>query len=108
MRTPKWVLHWEYWAGMSAIQKAFESVNFGLRTLKHPVPIYLTPNERAQALTGIIPRMAIEIKLLLDEHQTSLYTSRVANVTQARQAASNLRKQVIIEWLRYLVTGKLR
>jgi len=108
IRAPNWVLHWEYWAGMSAIEQAFESINFGLRALKQPVPIHSTPIERARTLTGILPRMAIQIKLLLDEHQTSLYTSRVANVTQARQAASNIRKEVIIEWLRYLVTGKLR
>jgi transglutaminase-like putative cysteine protease len=108
MHTPRWVLHWEYWGGMSAIEKAFESINFGLRSLRQPAPIHSTPIERAQTLTHILPRVAPEIKLLLDEHQTSLYTSRVGNVTQARQAALNIRKQVIVEWLRYLVTGKLR
>jgi hypothetical protein len=57
-------------------------------------------------LTRILPAKANEIKILLDEHQTSLYTSRTADVTQARRAAFDLRKQVFIERLRYLFIGK--
>jgi hypothetical protein len=50
--------------------------------------------------------MDVHIKILLDEHQTSLYTSRVANVIQARRAAFDVRKQVIVERIRYLFHGK--
>jgi hypothetical protein len=50
--------------------------------------------------------MSEQIKLLLDEHQTYLYTSRVANVVEARRADINIRKQVILERFRYLLYGK--
>ncbi len=50
--------------------------------------------------------MSDQIKLVLDEHQTYLYTSRVADVDQARRAALDIRKQVIVERLRYLIFGK--
>jgi transglutaminase-like putative cysteine protease len=103
---PKWIYHWEYWGHLSPIEKAFESINFGLRTLDHDVPIHNTPVERANKLTGILPRMSAQIKVLLDEHQTSLYTSRVADVLQARRAAFEIRKQVIAERIRYLFHGK--
>ncbi len=106
IEVPKWIIHWEYWGKLSPIEKAFESINFGLRTLDAAVPIHTTPAERAKRLTGILPQMSEQIKILLDEHQTSLYTSRVANVIQARRVAFSIRKQVILERFRYLFAGK--
>ncbi|RPJ28882.1 MAG: transglutaminase domain-containing protein [Chloroflexi bacterium] len=103
---PIWIVHWEKWVKLSPIEKAFESVNFGLRQLDQPVPVHITPVERATKLTRILPDKADEIKVLLDEHQTSLYTSRVGDVTQARHAALDIRKQVIIERIRHLFFGK--
>lgn len=103
---PIWVVRWEKWVKLSPVEKAFESVNFGLRQLDQAVPVHVTPIERAAKLTSLLPDQADQIKILLDEHQTSLYTSRSADVTQARRAASNLRKQVIIERIRSLFFGK--
>jgi hypothetical protein len=105
---PAWVVRWEKWVKLSPIERAFESVNFALRNLDQPVPVHSTPMERAAKLTRILPAKANEIKVLLDEHQTSLYTSRVADAdaTQARRAAFDLRKQVIVERIRYLFFGK--
>jgi transglutaminase-like putative cysteine protease len=103
---PAWVVRWEKWVKLSPIERAFESVNFGLRYLDQAVPVHITPMERAAKLTRILPAKADEIKVLLDEHQTSLYTSRVADVTLARRAASDLRKQVFVERIRYLFFGR--
>lgn len=103
---PAWVIRWETWVKLSPIERAFESVNFALRNLDQAVPVHSTPIERATRLTHLLPAKADEIKVLLDEHQTSLYTSRVADATQARRAALSLRKQVIVEWLRNFFLGK--
>ncbi len=103
---PAWVIRWETWVRLSPIERAFESVNFALRNLDQAVPVHSTPMERAAKLTRILPAKAGEIKVLLDEHQTSLYTSRIADVTQVRRAAFDLRKQVIVERIRYLFMGK--
>jgi hypothetical protein len=103
---PAWVVRWEKWVKLSPVERAFESVNFGLRYLDQAIPVHSTPMERAAKLTHILPAKADEIKVLLDEHQTSLYTSRIADVTEARRAASDLRKQVIVERIRYLFFGK--
>jgi transglutaminase-like putative cysteine protease len=105
---PAWVVRWETWVRLSPIERAFESVNFGLRTLNQALPVHSTPAERAAKLTRLLPTKADEIKVLLDEHQTSLYTSRTADVIQARRAAFDLRKQVIVESIRYLFFGKPR
>jgi hypothetical protein len=106
IEVPIWVTYWEKWVKLSPIERSFESVNFGLRYLDQAVPVHTTPIERAAKLTRILPEKADQIKILLDEHQTSLYTSRVADVTEARRAALDLRAQVIIERIRYLFFGK--
>jgi hypothetical protein len=107
MKVPGWIYDWEYWGRLSQIEKAFESINFGLRTLdSQAVPVHNTPVERARKLTLLLPRMSDQIKLLLDEHETYLYTSRVADVVQARRAAFDIRKQVIVERFRHLLFGK--
>jgi transglutaminase-like putative cysteine protease len=106
IEVPNWVIHWESWGKLSPIERAFESINFGLRALDAAVPVHNTPGERARRLTGLLPRMSGEIQILLDEHQTSLYTSRGADVIQARHAAFSIRKQVLMERFRYLFFGK--
>jgi transglutaminase-like putative cysteine protease len=107
MRVPGWVYNWESWGRLSQIERAFESINFGLRTLDgEAVPVHNTPVERARKLTALLPQMSEQIKLLLDEHQTYLYTSRVADVVQARRAAFDIRKQVLVERFRHVFFGK--
>ncbi len=106
IEVPIWIVRWEKWVKLSPIEKAFESINSALRQLDQPVPVHVTPIERASNLTRLLPDKADQIKILLDEHQTSLYTSRVGDVTQARRAAFDIRKQVIIERIRYLFFGK--
>ena len=106
IEVPIWVIRWEKWVRLSPIERSFESVNFGLKYLDEAVPVHTTPIERAAKLSRILPEQANQIKILLDEHQTSLYTSRIADITEARRAALNLRKQVIIERIRYILFGK--
>jgi transglutaminase-like putative cysteine protease len=105
MRTPAWIVNWEQWIKISPIEKAFDSVNFGLRLLQNPMPVYATPIERANRLVKLLPKAENEINTLLDEHQTSLYTSRQADVIRARRAAFHIRVLVISERIRYLIEG---
>ena len=106
VETPTWVARWERWANLSPIERAFESINFGLRQLDESPPVHATPVERARKLSGILTPMADQIKTLLDEHQTSLYTSRTADVDQARRAAVNIRMQTILAKIRHVLIGK--
>jgi transglutaminase-like putative cysteine protease len=105
IETPGWVSRWERWVNLSPIERAFESINFGLRQLDDPPPVHATPGERANRLAQILTPMTDEIKMLLDEHQTSLYTSRSADVEHARRAAIHIRVQTVLARLRHLFTG---
>lgn len=103
---PAWVIHWERWVTASPIARAFESVNFSLRLLDKPMPMDATPLERAARLTRLLPSAQNEILALLDEHQTSLYTSRTANVLRAQRFALRLRWRAVLERIRYFFEGK--
>ena len=104
-RVPGWVLRWEQWTLLSPIERAFESVNFSLRLMKQPAPLHSTPLERARMLSNLLPHLAGPVKILLDEHQTSLYTSRKADVNRARRSAFILRSQTILARIRRFLTG---
>ena len=104
-QAPNWIIHWEYWVSLSPIERSFESINFGLRLLKNTAPVHATPIERADALVKLLPKIENQIKTLLDEHQTSLYTSKEADAARARQAAFNIRIHVLTEKVRYIVEG---
>ncbi|HLA07088.1 MAG TPA: transglutaminase-like domain-containing protein, partial [Anaerolineales bacterium] len=106
VEAPNWVIRWERWGRLSPIERAFESINFGLRNLESPPPIHATPAERADKLVSILPKTSPIVKILLDEHQTYLYTSRTADVDQARRAAFTLRTQVLLARIRHFWTGK--
>jgi len=104
--TPNWIMNWERWVNASHIQRSFESINFALGLLKHPVPVHATPIERANALNDILPKAVKHTQNLLDEHQTSLYTSRKADLQRARLAAFNIRKYALLEAIRYIFEGR--
>jgi transglutaminase-like putative cysteine protease len=106
IEVPGWILRWEHWVKLSTIERAFESINFGLRQLEKFPPVHATPSERADDLVSILPKTAPDIKILLDEHQTYLYTSRTADETQARRAAYNIRTQIMLALIRHFFTGK--
>lgn len=105
-QTPAWIVNWEGWVNTSPIERAFDSVNFSLRLLQRPMPVDATPIERARRLVNILPRAENEIGALLDEHQTSLYTSRTADAARARRAALRIRWQALVERLRYVLEGR--
>jgi hypothetical protein len=70
------------------------------------VPIDATPAERAHVLNEILPNATNHTRNLLDEHQTSLYTSQEADSQRARLAAFNIRKYALFEALRYVFEGR--
>jgi len=107
VQIPAWVVNWERWVSITPIERSFNSINFALSLLHRSMPIYATPVERAKQLTELLPNAQNDIKTLLDEHQTYLYTSRKADSSKARRAAFNIRLQAFIERFRYILKGKL-
>jgi hypothetical protein len=54
-----------------------------------------TPAERAEALSELLPEASEEIATLTAEHQATLYSPRVGNISLARQAGQTIRYKTI-------------
>ncbi len=83
---PHWLRRWARWAKLTSIEKSFETVNLSLRLMGYPQAMYITPAERAKKLHELLPKASDFIDILVEEHQTALFTPRAANSARARRA----------------------
>jgi transglutaminase-like putative cysteine protease len=83
---PRWLVRWARWAKLTSIEKSFEAVNLSLRLMGHPQAMHVTPAERAQKLRELLPKASESIDILVEEHQTALFTPRAGNSVRARRA----------------------
>jgi hypothetical protein len=77
---------WARWAKLTSIEKSFETVNLSLRLMGYPQAMYITPAERAKKLHELLPKASDFIDILVEEHQTALFTPRAADSARARRA----------------------
>ena len=87
---PRWLSRWVRWVGLSPVERAFQSINFSLRWLKHPMPMHATSQERANALIQKLPEVQQQASALLNEYQSTMYTRRTGNIATARKAAASI------------------
>lgn len=85
---PRWLNRWVRWVNLLPIERAFQAINLSLHWLKHPQPVHITSQERADALITHLPSAQDQTLLLLQEYQTTLYTPRAGNIAAARKAAT--------------------
>lgn len=83
---PRWLRRWARWAKLTSIEKSFEAVNWSLRSMGYPQAMYITPAERAKKLHELLPKASDFIDILVEEHQTALFTPHAADNTRARHA----------------------
>jgi hypothetical protein len=89
-RSPAWVRNAALYVLANPFERAFHPVNVSLRWLgKSPAP-HLTPAERAQALSALMPEAASEIKIILSEYHASQYSPRGGDIRRARRASRRL------------------
>jgi transglutaminase-like putative cysteine protease len=92
---PRWIETWAAWNALSLTARAYETINQCLRWLNAEQPSTATPHERAQALIKLLPNAEEVIRMLLEEHQTGLYSPRSANPERAQSASFSLRMIVL-------------
>jgi hypothetical protein len=83
---PRWLDRWARWAASTAIERAFETLNWSLRKLGHPQPVHATASERAAMLRRLLPSASDSVDALIQEHETALFTSQPGNPSRARKA----------------------
>jgi transglutaminase-like putative cysteine protease len=91
VKSPAWLDRWVRWSEVTAIERAFHSVNQSLSWLRKPQPDHLTPTERAQYLKSLIPQASSDIDYLTTALEQTLYTSHPAETADAFRAGWRIR-----------------
>ncbi len=97
---PKWLIRWLAWQEASPIERAFHSINRGLRWLGEDIPAHFTPRERAFALKELMPEQEEAIGILLKEHEESLFTPDGGDVEIAQRASSGIYWHILKQRIR--------
>ncbi|HEY9153355.1 MAG TPA: transglutaminase-like domain-containing protein, partial [Anaerolineales bacterium] len=84
--TPSWINAWVNWNQTTSAEHSFASINWSLRWLGSPQPIYATAAERAAALIQLLPSAKEYIETVASEHQSALFTKRSPDLVRARRA----------------------
>ncbi|MBK9782095.1 MAG: transglutaminase domain-containing protein [Anaerolineales bacterium] len=104
-RIPSWLQGWFAFAALSPIERHFQSINFSLRWMKRPQPIYVTAAERAMLLQKLLPDARSSIEVLLREHQAAMFTSHGGDAVNARRAARNIIYKTLSARLKFFILG---
>jgi transglutaminase-like putative cysteine protease len=97
---PRWLERWANWSVLTSIERSFQAINLCLRWMGKPPPLYATSAQRAKALQVLLPSSKDEIEILLNEHQTALYSAHKANYQRARRASFKIVFKTILARLR--------
>jgi len=98
---PKWLV----FANLPPIEKYFQSINLVLKWLNRPQAAHITPAERAWVLKHILPKAGHDIEILLNEHQSQLFSSLEGNKILARQAAAHILTKGLQKKLKRIILG---
>ncbi len=100
---PKVIHDWARRAGLVPIARAYNEINHALARLGDPPRINLTPAERADHLTSLLPPTEKPAKILVQEYQASLFSQSPADLVLARAAGSEIRMLSYHELLQRLL-----
>jgi transglutaminase-like putative cysteine protease len=106
---PGWLAYWAYWAQLLPIEKSYQTINLCLRWLGVKQPAHNTPQERAEALTQVLPAAASDIQNLSMEYQNAMFAAQPANLRKARRSSLNiLTKSLVARAFHYKEIPKRR
>lgn len=100
-RLPKWLV----FANLPSIEKYFHSINLVLKWLNRPQAAHITPAERAWILKHTLPEAAEDIEILLNEHQSQLFSPLGGSSILARRAAIRVLTKGLQKKLKRIILG---
>ncbi len=103
-KPPRWIRTWAAWTRLTPMERAFETVNFSLRSFGERIPVHVSAGERAKALTRLLPTARSPVQILTAHHEAALFgrggesnlPQRGASLHEARRAATSIRLHTIL------------
>lgn len=100
IKSPLWVRRWARGSVLTPLERAFRSVNTGLRYLAHSPEPALTPADRVNLLAQALPAAAEPLAILLAEYEFGTYSLHSVQLERARRASRQIRWLTLCTWLR--------
>lgn len=91
VQPPSNIRRWAQRARLPGLSRAYLEINAALERLGNHPPAGQTPNERASALTGILPETQPHAERLVHEYQMSTFAQKPADLPAAEQAGGQIR-----------------
>jgi transglutaminase-like putative cysteine protease len=88
---PKAIRNWAHRAALPPLSKAYLEINAALRRLGLRPPAHLTPAERVDLLSNMLPPTSPPANTLLREYQISTFGQFEGDLAAAQQAGANIR-----------------
>jgi transglutaminase-like putative cysteine protease len=91
MQVPDWLERWRYLATMSVPEKAYRQVGRSIKQLGQKLDPAHTPEERAQALTRLIPNALEPAMVIIREYHLDRFSDHMTNKERTAEAAQYIR-----------------
>lgn len=88
---PAWLKRWERWSETGTVERSFHAINQSLAWLGKPQPAYTSAVERAGLLKKILPSLAEDIDILIEQHELTLFSPTPGDALKAERAAWRIR-----------------
>lgn len=92
IQPPQSIRQWSWRAGLPPLTKSYQEINRALGRLGKQPQGKLTPAERTDQLSALLPPTSEPAHQLLQEYEIATYSQGLADYNIARQAALNIRK----------------
>jgi transglutaminase-like putative cysteine protease len=106
-RVPRWLRDLARLARRSPMEKLFANVGDVLKVWGKPPEPDQTPAEQVETLSGLVPEVAGQAAVLLQEYHRASYSRHEVDFTKAKQAADELRSVGYQTWMNRRKRGKI-
>ncbi|MEN6409576.1 MAG: transglutaminase-like domain-containing protein [Anaerolineaceae bacterium] len=96
---PQWIRRWARSSVLTPLERAFRSVNTGLRWLSHSPDPAWTPADRVAALVKELPAAGDALAILLVEYERGTYSLHEVHLERAKQASRQVRLLTLRTWV---------
>jgi len=100
---PAWLKRWSERVVRTPMERLFAVVPEMLSVWGIPPKVEMTPAEQVARLKNVLPELAEQAQVLLEEYQFAMYSQRRYNISRARQAAATLRLRGYQRWIARLM-----
>lgn len=96
---PQWIRRWARSSVLTPLERAFRSVNTGLRWLSHSPDPAWTPADRVAALVKELPAAGDALAILLVEYERGTYSLHEVHLERAKQTSRQVRLLTLRTWV---------